>query len=70
MLSKKLNTVLNKHLEDSTTFWAGKPKLDEKDLKAVADYAKKKGEAIDKALSSSKFDIEQSVETIIKKLKK
>jgi hypothetical protein len=70
MLSKKLNTILNKHLEDSTTFWAGKPKLNEKELQAVADYAKKKGDAIDKALSSSKFDIEQSVESVIKKHKK
>ncbi len=52
MLSEKLNSIVNKQVVDSTTFWAGKPKLNEKELDAVADFAKKKGDALDKALAS------------------
>ena len=52
MLSEKLNSIVNKQIADSTTFWAGKPKLNEKELDAVAEFAKKKGDALDKALAA------------------
>ena len=52
MLSEKLNKIVNSQIEKSTEFWAGKPKLTKKELSAVASFAKKKGEPIDKFFSS------------------
>jgi hypothetical protein len=51
MFSEELNRIVRNQISDSTTFWAGKPKLNEKELDAVAEFAKKKGEALDKALA-------------------
>ena len=66
MFSKELKTILDKQLADSTTFWAGKPKLNEKELEAVAAYAKKKGDAIDKALPPD-LNLESLIQTAINK---
>ncbi len=52
MISDELNRIVNKHIADSTTFWAGKPKMTESELQAVSDFAKKKGDALDKAISA------------------
>ena len=52
MISDELNKIVNKHIADSTTFWVGKPKMTENELQAGADFAKKKGDALEKAISA------------------
>ena len=59
MISDSLNTIVKKHISDSTSFWAGRPKLNEKELTAVNDFAKKKGEELDKIFVG--FDLDDAI---------
>jgi hypothetical protein len=65
MLSEELNNIVNNQIAESTTFWAGKLKLTEQELQAIADFAKKKGDIIDKALSSSDSNIESLIKAAL-----
>jgi hypothetical protein len=59
MISEKLNTIVKKHVSDSTTFWAGRPKMNEKELTAVNEFAKKKGEEVEKVFVG--FDLDSAI---------
>lgn len=52
MSKDKLNSIVAKQVEASTEYWAGKPKLGLNEISAIESYAKKKGEALNKFLSS------------------
>jgi hypothetical protein len=65
MSRKRLNNIVKEHVTKSTSFWAGRPKLNEKELTAVNTFAKKKGEVLDKTTSS--FDIDLAIRNARKK---
>lgn len=56
MSKAKLNSIVEKHIEASTEFWAGKPKLSLSELNAIESYAKKKS-----AVLKEFFSLENNV---------
>lgn len=61
METKQLRDLVEKQIEKSTSFWAGRPKMTIQELEAVEKFAKEKNKLFEKA-----FDSPQKVEKINK----
>jgi len=53
MMSQNLTNLLEEHIQKSTDFWAGKPKMTKKELDAVQKFAKEKEALFQKVLPTS-----------------
>lgn len=61
MEAKPLKELIEKQIEKSTNFWAGRPKMTVQELEAVEKFAKEKSKLFEKV-----FDSSEKVENIIK----
>lgn len=61
MEAKPLKELIEKQIEKSTNFWAGRPKMTVRELEAGEKFAKEKSKLFEKV-----FDSSEKVENIIK----
>ena len=61
MATKQLRDLIEKQIEKSTSFWAGRPKMTTQELEAVEKFAKEKSKLFEKV-----FDSPEKVENISK----
>ena len=59
METKQLRDLIEKQIEKSTNFWAGRPKMTIQELEAVEKFAKEKNILFEKA-----FDSQEKIEKI------
>ncbi|MDN3673134.1 hypothetical protein QWY99_08745 [Flavobacterium branchiarum] len=59
METKQLRDLVEKQIEKSTNFWAGRPKMTIQELEAVEKFAKEKNIFFEKA-----FDSQEKIEKI------
>jgi hypothetical protein len=52
MAAKQLRDLVEKHIEKSTNFWAGRPKMTIQELEAVEKFAKEKSKLFEKVFDS------------------
>lgn len=61
MEAKQLRNIVEKQIEKSTSFWAGRPKMTVQELEAVEKFAKEKSRIFEKV-----FDSPEKIDKITK----
>ncbi|MCT4664658.1 MAG: hypothetical protein N4A45_05430 [Flavobacteriales bacterium] len=56
-MSDKYKKIVNKQLEDSTSHWAGKPRMTKEEIKAALEFAERKAKPV-KAFFSNPKNVE------------